>query len=78
MFKAMENKGFKEESRTKFGVDAIGMFTTPASNKSHAHDPFASRQRWGALRVYWCNTSHFLATKFQRNTTNADTIFEKR
>jgi hypothetical protein len=45
MFKAMENKGFKEESRTKFGVDAIGMSTTPASNKSHAHDPFASRQR---------------------------------
>jgi hypothetical protein len=28
------NKGFKEESMTKFGVDAIGMSTTLESNKS--------------------------------------------
>ena len=28
------NKGFKDESMTKFGVDAIGMSTTLESNKS--------------------------------------------
>ena len=28
------NKGFKEESRTKCGVDAIGISTTLESNKS--------------------------------------------
>jgi hypothetical protein len=30
----LKNKGFKEESMTKFGVDAIGMSTTLESNKS--------------------------------------------
>ena len=30
----LKNKGFKEKSRTKVGVDAIGMFTTLESNKS--------------------------------------------
>jgi hypothetical protein len=32
--KLLKNKGFKEESMTKFGVDAIGMSTTLESNKS--------------------------------------------
>jgi len=30
----LKNKGCKEESRTKFGVDAIGMSTPLESNKS--------------------------------------------
>jgi hypothetical protein len=30
----LKNKGFKGESRTKVGVDAIGMSTTLESNKS--------------------------------------------
>src|SRR5215510_5106855 len=32
----LKNKGFKEESRTKFGVDAIGMSTTLESHQSPA------------------------------------------
>jgi hypothetical protein len=31
----LKNKAFKEESRTKNGVYAIGEFTTLESNKSH-------------------------------------------
>jgi hypothetical protein len=34
IFKAIENKGFKEERRTKNGLYAIGTFTTLESNKS--------------------------------------------
>ena len=30
----LKKKGFKEENRTKVGVDAIGMSTTLESNKS--------------------------------------------
>ena len=31
----LKNKGLKEESMTKFGMDAISMSTTLESNKSH-------------------------------------------
>jgi hypothetical protein len=31
----LKNKGFKEESMTKVGLDAIGTSTTLESNKSH-------------------------------------------
>ena len=35
ILRPLKNKGFKEESMTKFGVDAIGMSTPLESNKSH-------------------------------------------
>ena len=37
----LKNKGFREESMTKVGVDAIGTSTTLESNKSHSRYPNA-------------------------------------
>jgi hypothetical protein len=38
----LKKKGFKEESMTKFEVDAIGMSTTLESNKSLSRNPVGS------------------------------------
>ena len=42
----LKNKGFKEESRTKFGVDTTSMSTTLESNKSlkSLRDPLCIRK----------------------------------
>jgi hypothetical protein len=55
-----KHKGFKEASRTKVGLDAIGTSTPLDSNKSHGGVIRQERHgRWCAWRRYTIGLGHY-------------------